>query len=395
MAKRAESAGIKHVHLVTWRDLDDPEAGGSEEHAAQISAHLVAAGLKVVHHTGAVPGAPHEIERNGVRVVRRGGRFGVFFATAIDSWRGKMGKRDGLIEVFHGLPLFAPLWSRGPRVAVIHHVHLGTWHHLITPPLDRLGDLIERYLVPLLYRRAQVATLAPSTQEEITRSYKIPASQITVARPGIEGHFVPGATKSETPLVVGVARLMPQKGVADLLKILASVRKSVPTLTAVVVGDGPQRGELEALRSRLGADDWLHFAGRVSAAELVRYYQQAWVVASASHREGFGLTLTEAAACGTPVVATRISGHTDAVSEGQSGLLAEDDQEFTDHLVALLSDDELRQEMGEGALAWASEFSWASCAASILDALCVDALAKKNTPMARIRANLVSRLKRS
>ena len=58
-------------------------------------------------------------------------------------------------------------------------------------------------------------------------------------------------------------------------------------------------------------------------AELVAWYRRAWVVASSSQREGWGMTLTEAAACGTPAVATAIAGHADAVLDGESGLLVE------------------------------------------------------------------------
>ena len=97
-----------------------------------------------------------------------------------------------------------------------------------------------------------------------------------------------------------------------------------PELRAVIVGEGYERAALEALRDELGAADWISLPGRVGDEELVDWYRRAWVVASSSQREGWGMTLTEAASCGTPAVATAIAGHADAVLDGESGVLVDD-----------------------------------------------------------------------
>ena len=167
--------------------------------------------------------------------------------------------------------------------------------------------------------------------------------------------------------------MMPQKGLEDLLPALADVRERVPDAEAVIIGDGPHRERLEARAASLGATDWLRFVGRVSDDELVAWYQRAWVVTSASKREGFGLTLTEAAACGTPVVATRIPGHIDAVDEGRSGLLVDNMTELTDAVVALLGDSSRRNALGAGALKHASKFTWEASTAAMFGALCDEA----------------------
>src|SRR5205085_1521539 len=84
---------------------------------------------------------------------------------------------------------------------------------------------------------------------------------------------------------------------------LARVRARHPDLEAVVVGEGYERAALEARRHALGADGWIHLPGRVEDDALLDLYRRAWVVASTSLREGWGMTITEAAACGTPVLA--------------------------------------------------------------------------------------------
>jgi len=167
--------------------------------------------------------------------------------------------------------------------------------------------------------------------------------------------------------------MMPQKGIDDLLPVLVNVRSRVPDVEVAIIGDGPHRERLEARATSLGGGDWLRFVGRVSDDELVEWYQRAWVVTSASKREGFGLTLTEAAACGTPVVATRIAGHIDAVADGHSGLLVGSPAEMTDAIVGLLGDPDWRDALSAGALEFAASFTWEASTASLFDALCDEA----------------------
>ena len=97
------------------------------------------------------------------------------------------------------------------------------------------------------------------------------------------------------------------------------------------------------------------------------------MVASASIAEGWGMTLTEAAACGTPAVATRINGHTDSVDDGVSGLLADSSRDLREKLEAVLTDDDLRLRLSEGARKWASTFTWDATAVGVLTPLAREA----------------------
>lgn len=376
MAERADAAGVRRIHVLAFRDRDDPLAGGSEEHATQVCTHFARAGRDVTLHTGRVPGAAERTERNGFRVVRRGGRVGVFLTTALDVRLGRLGPADGIVEIFHGVPFFAPLWTSTPQVGLVHHVHLGTWDDLLPGWPGRVGHLIERFAVPAVYRRRRLVTAAASARDEIVAHYGADPSRITIAPHGIADRFSPGGERSAAPLVVAVCRLMPQKGVEELIEALIRAKAAVPALEATIVGDGPHRDRFRAVAREAGAT-WIHWAGRVSDDELVDWYRRAWVVASASRREGFGLTLTEAAACGTPTVATRIPGHVDAVDDGTSGLLADSTADLADRLVEVVQDDELRARLTRGALAHADHFRWEEAAATLLGALCEEAVSRR------------------
>ncbi|HYF45902.1 MAG TPA: glycosyltransferase, partial [Acidimicrobiales bacterium] len=97
--------------------------------------------------------------------------------------------------------------------------------------------------------------------------------------------------------------------------------------------------------------------------------------------EGWGMTLTEAAACGTPSVATRISGHEDAVEEGVSGLLADDERQLAEKLAAVLGDTDLRARLSEGARRRAAELTWENTAYETLRTLADEA--RRHRPRTR------------
>ena len=372
MARLADESGLRRVHMVAWRDRDDPAAGGSEEHANQVARAWTAAGLEVTLRTGRVAGAPVEINRDGYRVVRHGGPVSVIPRTALAGLFGRDGPRDGLVEIFHGFPFFAPLWARGPRVAVVHHVHLGAWHLLAPAPVAATGHLLERYVVPRLYRRSAMVVGSPSTRRELV-DLGIDEGNITLEPYGVGPQFTPTAIRSPVPVVAAVGRLMPQKGFDVSLRAFAEVHRGLPEARLVVVGDGPQRQALEALAFELGISEVTEFTGRVSDADLVDHYRRAWLVLNASQREGWGLTLTEAARCGTPAVATRVTGHVDAVVDGETGLLADDATGLAVATLRLLRDHDERGRLADNARRRAEGFRWDRVALATLSALADDA----------------------
>lgn len=111
------------------------------------------------------------------------------------------------------------------------------------------------------------------------------------------------------PMVAVVGRLIPDKRVDLVLRSLVDARREIPDLTAIVVGDGPDRSRLEGAVRDLGLGDAVRFAGRVSDAELEEIVAGATASVSGSRREGFGLVVVEAAARGVPSVVVDAPGN--------------------------------------------------------------------------------------
>lgn len=375
----AAAAGLRRVHLLAWRDLDDVEAGGSEVHAAEVASRWAAAGIDVTMRTSHAFGHPTRVGRDGYRVVRRAGRYSVFPRAVGSELLGRHGPRDGLVEIWNGVPWLTPLWARGPRVVFLHHLHKEMWRLVLpdNPGLARAGELFERRVAPPLYRRTTIVTLSESSRRELISEQGFPADRVQVVEPGIARRFSPGGEKAPYPLVVAVSRLMAPKRFELVLQAAAHARQRCPDLQLVIVGKGEERERLQALVQTLEADEWVMFAGYLGDDELVDLYRRAWVLTSGSLAEGWGMTITEAAACGTPAVVTDIPGHRDAVRPGESGLLATDERALTQHLTDVLADADLRARLSRGALDRAAALTWDATAVGTLAALADDAARRR------------------
>jgi glycosyltransferase involved in cell wall biosynthesis len=374
----AGAAGLRRIAILAWRDLDDPEAGGSELHASRIAALWGRAGIEVTMRTSYAPGSAQVSWRDGYRVIRKAGRYLVFPRAAFSEMMGWHGASDALVEIWNGMPFFSPVWAATrPRAVWLHHVHDSMWEMTLPPRLARLGRTIEFRIAPPLYRRSRIVTLSESSKEEIARRLRLRRSNITVVSPGIDPSFRPGGTRDPTPLVVAVGRLVPVKRFDVLIDALADVKTGMPDLHAVIVGEGYEREALERRIAELGASTWISLPGRVDDGTLLDLYRRAWVLASASRHEGWGMTITEAAACRTPAVATRIAGHTDAIVDGMTGLLVDDHQGLAASLDRVLRDDAFRALLAKNALEHSSQYTWTATARGTLEVLAAEALRRK------------------
>ena len=286
----------------------------------------------------------------------------------------RAGPRDAVVEIWNGVPWFSQVWHRGPSTTWLHHVHGPMWDQSVPAPLAPIGRTLEARIAPRLYRRHPVVTLAEASRDELVH-LGFPAHHVHVVPPGIDPAFHPDTTvaRSDTPLVVAAGRLSPVKRFELALDAVRTARERVPDARLVIVGEGPERPRLEDWIRRHGATDWATLAGRVTFEELIRVYRSAWIVTSASLAEGWGMTLTEAGACGTPAVATDLVGHRGAVVDGVTGRLVASPDLLGNAIADLLTDDVTRTGMGRAAAQRGAELTWDRTAAETLEVLLGDA----------------------
>lgn len=371
-AARLRALGIRRVETYAWRDLDDPEAGGSELHADEIFRQWADVGIEVSHRTSTFD-EPSEFDRHGYRVVQRGGRYDVFARVALRQLMRRRSADTATIEIWNGVPWCSPVWAPRRTMVWMHHVHREMWAEALPRPLDAVGRTVETRLAPLLYRRSRFATLSESSADDI-ESLGIDRTHIAVIPPGVHERFTPDESRrSRHPHVVVVGRLAPVKRQRLALDALERARRVVPELTVDLVGDGPDRTLVQAWVDDHDAAGWVRLLGRVSDDELVDAYRQAWLVLSASYAEGWGMSLTEAGACATPSVATDIAGHRGSAVADVTGSLIADRDDLAGALgrgvVDLVQDATRRESMGRAAIEHAQGLSWEAVATRHLDLL--------------------------
>ena len=358
---------IRRVHVLAWRDLDDRDAGGSEVHADEFMRRWAERDLDVLHRTSAAVGLPASDTRNGYRVVRRGSRYSVFPRTIAAELTRRMGPYDALVEIWNGVPWFSPVWCRRPHVTMLHHVHGPMWDQVMPAPLAPVGRFLEARFAPPVYRRGLTVTPSEATREELIELGFRP-DRVEAHPNGVDPVFRPGGEKTPYPSIVAVGRLAPVKRFDRVIDAAIAARRRVPELRLEIVGGGPLADELQARIDAADAGEWITLAGRKSHAELIALYQRSWLVVSGSIAEGWGLSLTEGAACGTPCVATDIRGHRSSVRDGSSGVLVAPER-LGETVADVLTDPGRLASLRDGALAWASTLTWDGSALGITKAL--------------------------
>jgi glycosyltransferase involved in cell wall biosynthesis len=174
-------------------------------------------------------------------------------------------------------------------------------------------------------------------------------------------YFTPGTgPRAARPTLLVVGRLKQYKRVDLVVDAVALLAKQNVDVDLHIVGDGEQRGALEAQVQRLQLGGRVKLLGFVSEAEKREAFRTAWVHVLTSPKEGWGIANLEAAACGTPCLASDSPGLRESVVDGETGLLVPhgDVPALAAAVRTLLGDGALRARMGRQARAFAERFSW-------------------------------------
>jgi len=224
-----------------------------------------------------------------------------------------------LVEDVNKVPLGVGRWSDRPTVALVPHLFGSTVFQEAPLPLAAAVWLAERPLARL-YRGVPFQAISESTAEDLA-ARGIPRGSIEVIYPGIDtvAYTRDPDARAPAPLFAYLGRLKRYKGVE--LVIQAFARLARPDARLEIAGTGDHRPALERLANSLDLADRVRFLGFVSEEEKVALLRRAWGLCFTSPKEGWGITNLEAAACGTPVVASRSPGLRESVRDGETGFL--------------------------------------------------------------------------
>jgi glycosyltransferase involved in cell wall biosynthesis len=348
----------RSVVFLSWRDTHNPEGGGAERYLEKMAAGLVDRGCEVTIFCAAHAAAPPDEVIDGVRFVRRGSKLSVYAAGMAALRRGDLGRPDLVVDVQNGLPFFSRLVTRKPVVVLVHHVHREQWPVVYPGLTGRVGWWIERRLAPWLYRREQYVAVSRATRGEL-RELGVRGPRVAVVHNGTDIARPVEVQESQSPMIAVVGRLVPHKQVEHAIDAALSLRSKFPDLRLHVVGTGWWEANLHEYAEQRGAGDTVVFEGHVDEQRKHEVYEEAWVLALPSLKEGWGLVVGEAGMHGTPAVAYRSAGGTtESIADGLSGLLVDTPAELTSALGDVLRDESPRRQLAKGAREMSHAFTW-------------------------------------
>ncbi len=303
------------ILILNWKDLAHPAAGGAEVFTEQVAHSLVARGHQVTLFAASVNGRPARELVDGVEIVRDGGRFTVYRAARRFWSRAGQDAYDIVVDEINTRPFLTPRWVKGvPVVALIHQLAREIWSYETPFPISVLGRYVLEPLWLRAYRDVPALTVSESSAESLTRYHGW--RDVTVIPEGSTPHPVPQVAKESDPTVVFLGRLVAMKRPEDAIEAFRLLNARLSPAKLWVIGDGP-------LLPRLCAADpvAVEFLGRIGREELLDRLARAHVLVSTSVREGWGLNVSEAAACGTPSIAYAVPGLIDSVRASGGALV--------------------------------------------------------------------------
>jgi glycosyltransferase involved in cell wall biosynthesis len=349
--------------VISYRDIRHPEFGGAEVILYEIFRRYAAGGHRVTFITGHWPGAAREDEIEGMRILRGGNAYTFNFVAPL-MLRRLLAREavDLVVEDINKIPFFTPLYQRrAPVLAVVPHLFGTTVFRQAAFPLACYVYFWERF-IPLVYRRCRFSVLSDTTFADLRRRGIAP-ERMRVIRGGLdhEYHRPPDRQgRTPGPVILYLGRVKKYKRIDLVIEALPAILARVPGAEYWIVGDGDHLPELRRLVARRGLEQHVRFLGYRGGAEKYDLLAQTRVLVYTSPKEGWGLSVIEAAALGIPSVASDAPGLRESVRSEETGFLVPhgDVRALADRIGRLLADDELWWRLGRRGMEWAREFTW-------------------------------------
>jgi glycosyltransferase involved in cell wall biosynthesis len=358
------------VLVVNWQDRENPQAGGAEIHLHEIFGRIAAMGHEVTLLCGGWRGCAPRVALDGMQVHRVGTRHSFpFLAARYDHSTLAESGHDILVEDINKVPLYTTTWGAPKVVALIPHLFGGTAFQEVSAPIAAIVWLAERPIATV-YAGAGFHAISESTADDLVER-GVRRDRIRVIHPGIDTtRFTPSpAARASTPVFTYLGRLKRYKGIE--IAIRAFARLAHPTARLDIAGTGDHRPALEAQVRLLDLGDRVRFLGFITEEEKLALLRRSWALVFASPKEGWGITNLEAAACGTPVIASASPGLRESVVDGQTGYLVPhgDDAAMAAAMSRVAASPALVAQLGQGGRRFAETFSWDRAASETIQHL--------------------------
>jgi glycosyltransferase involved in cell wall biosynthesis len=358
------------ILLFNWRDITNPQSGGAEVHMHEMFKRVAKLGHRVTLVCCGYPGSRRQETLDELRIIRLG-NWMTYGLLAVRFYATKARKEhfDLVVEDISKAPLFTPLYVREPLLAIWHMRHGALLFKEAFPPVAAFISSLES-LMPLVYRTTPFVVVSESTKAALV-SQGMDSRRIEIIYNGVGGESLEPGPRAAEPLVVYVGRVVRYKQLDHLLRAFRLVRAEIPSTRLIIGGRGNDYARLRKIMRQLRLDAAVTLAGALDEEQKREILQQAWVYAIPSMQEGWGISVIEANACGTPAIGYDVPGLRDAIRDRRTGLLvrAGSIDGLAKAIVRVLGEDALREALGREALEHAGRFGWDGAAATLRETL--------------------------
>lgn len=363
-----------NILVINWRDIKNPRAGGAEVYFQEIFKRIANQGHKVTLFCTGFDNAPKEEVIDGIRIIRKGKEL-TFNWTVYRNLTNLLEREqyDLIIDDLNKIPFYSP-WivkRKKPVLVILMHLFRNAIFKEVVFPLASYVYLGES-LIPLCYKNNNFAVLSESSKKDVLR-FGIKEELITVIPPGTDTEkYLPKKDQdAKEKIILHVGRLKKYKSTHHLLYAAKVLKERRKDFRVIIVGDGDDLPRLKKIAKKLELDKIVKFTGFVPEEKKIEYYQNGTLLVENSVKEGWGLIVMEANACGIPVIASRVPGIVDAVKEYKSGFLYEygNINELVTKIETLLKDTSLCEAMGRAGRIWAKEFTWDNASKKMLEVI--------------------------
>lgn len=356
-----------NILIFSWRGPGHPNAGGAEISTHEHAKGWVRAGHKVTLFTSFYKGGRRGEIIDGVQIKRYGNQvFGVHWQAFKWYLLSAHQKFDLVIDQFHGIPFFTPLYVKTKKLAFIHEVAKEVWWlNSWTKPLNLIpaivGTIFEPLVFSLFYRSIPFMTVSESTKKDLV-NWGIPKDRITVIHNGIIKPKRVNVKKETKKTLIYLGALSRDKGIEEAIKVFSIINKKRKDCQFWVVGrsDPHYLLRIKGLVKNSDLSKNTKFFGYVSEEKKFELLAKAHILVNPSVREGWGLVVIEAAAMGTPTVAYNVAGLRDSIVNGRTGILCSKNniENMAEEILNLAWDSRRYQKIRHNVISWRKNFSW-------------------------------------
>ena len=351
---------------MTWKDMDHPQSGGAELINEEIAFRLVRDGHDVCFIVGGYPGCEKEIERNGVKIVRLGGRYSVYWQAFRFYKKHLKGWADLVVDEMNTIPFFCKYYVKEKNLLFAYQLCREIWFYQMRFPLSVVGFLLEIVFLRLL-RNQNVITISESTKKDMIR-FGFRADRISIVPIGISIEplkQLKDVEKFSRPTLLSLGSIRKMKQTCDQIEAFEISKKAVPKLQLKIAGvPGDAYGEkvLHRIKKSEFKSD-IEYLGRVDEAQKTELMQKSHLILVTSVKEGWGLIVTEANSQGTPAVVYDVDGLRDSVKNKETGWISKNNSPngLADCVIQSLQNIEEYEKVRNDAWLWSKDLTLEKC----------------------------------